>query len=184
MLERLDWDKNQQLKICDFGSGCAHVARSFKQVLGSMVDVLCVEGNIEVAKFYPAWGLRSVTNIQDIPSQSLDLIYSIKVLEHLDDPQSVVRMLGDKLKPGGWMFITTPEGRINEGETNAYDNPAHVQFFTEKSLELLLSKTNFNHLDYVDRRCMYPKSEDLTVLKRTRRALRNTASSLKKTLKN
>ena len=163
LLKKIHWNNSDHLKICDFGAGCAHVSRTFKNELNHNATIYCIDGNPKVLEFYAGWGLEAIRNIQDIPDEAIDLIYAIEVIEHLDEPESILRQLRKKLKPNAKLFITTPEGRLNECETNAYDNPAHVQFFTESSLNLLLSKCGFSPLEYIDRYIMYLQPQDHTI---------------------
>ena len=180
LLEKIQWNNSDRLEICDFGAGCAHVARTFKKELKDKAAIYCIEANSQASKFYPNWDLEVIDNIQDIPAGTIDLVYAIEVLEHLDDPEKVVRQMGRTLKPGGKLFITTPEGWHNERETNAYDNPAHVHFFTDASLNMLLGKCGLSPLERIDRHVMYPRPEDAVLRVRLRLKLMRMLSRLKK----
>jgi 2-polyprenyl-3-methyl-5-hydroxy-6-metoxy-1,4-benzoquinol methylase len=103
----------------------------------------------------------------------------IEVIEHLNNPEKWLLGLTRKLKPGGMIFLSTPEGRSEESETNAFDNPAHIQFFTETSLNLLLNKCGLANLEYIDRSIMYPMAEDRDFLKRLSLILLNAKSMIK-----
>ena len=183
LLKEIHWNNNYHLKICDFGAGCAHVSRTFKNKLKRKSTIYCIDGSPRVLEFYTRWGLEAIKNIQDIPDESIDLIYAIEVIEHLDDPESTLRLLRKKLKTNAKFFITTPEGRLNECETNAYDNPAHVHFFTESSLNFLLSKCGFSPLKYIDRSVMYPRPQDYSFQALLKSKIVSALSSLKRLAK-
>ena len=159
-LDEIKYDGESNIQICDFGSGCAHIARSIKETLGKRAAVTCVESNNKVIPFYETWGLSGKKNANELGDNTFDIIYMVEVLEHLDDPQTTLITLRKKIKPNGLIFITTPEGRNNEVETNAYENPAHVHFFTEKSLDKLLESCNLEKLKHVNRDIMYSQPGD------------------------
>lgn len=159
-LHEIKWNGIENLQICDFGSGCAHIARSVKKTLKEKAQVTCVESNANVLAFYSNWGLEGKSNVNELADNKYDLIYMVEVIEHLDNPEHTLTCLKKKLKPKGMIFITTPEGRKNENETNAFDNPAHVHFFTESSLDKLLENCNLSKLKHVNRNIMHACLED------------------------
>ena len=46
--------------------------------------------------------------LEDIPDQSLDAIVCLDVLEHISEPQDLVRQFHKWLKPGGLLFVHAP----------------------------------------------------------------------------
>ena len=59
------------------------------------------------------------------------------MIEHVDDPVAVLRALRERLAPNGRVFLTTPCGEDRRGARDipaAYEDPAHIQFFTETSM--------------------------------------------------
>lgn len=78
-----------------------------------------------------------------------DLVTMWDVIEHLSDPAAYVRRAKELLRPGGFLWIKTPE--INEPTTTLVTwiprlagplllAPHHVQFFNRRSLSLLLQR--------------------------------------------
>ena len=57
--------------------------------------------------------------INDLPTESFDLVTAMDVFEHLPDPVEVVDKLSDALKPGGFLF-----GRFGDEENE--ERPLHV----------------------------------------------------------
>lgn len=134
------------IRCLDFGAGDAHVSRTFKETMGDRIQITCIEADERCWRHYPAWGLDVCTELDDLAGQ-FDLIYLIEVIEHLDDPLQVLIALRSRLAPGGFMFISTPEGSQVESSTDAYRNPTHVHFFSRNSLNLLLNKAGFTKLE-------------------------------------
>ena len=77
---------------------------------------------------------------------SFDAIILIELLEHLNDPVSLLAQIKSRLRSGGRMFITTPcgEARFGYRPTFSYNVPEHVQFWTKRSFQLLCEKAGLN----------------------------------------
>jgi 2-polyprenyl-3-methyl-5-hydroxy-6-metoxy-1,4-benzoquinol methylase len=104
-----------------------------------------------------------VENAQSYPESSYDAIIMVALIEHLIDPIAAMRHLRQKIKPGGFVYIDTPNiakytqrlrllaGRFpstasrNEGLTTFYGKPAalfdegHLHYFTYRSLANMLT---------------------------------------------
>jgi SAM-dependent methyltransferase len=84
----------------------------------------------------------------DVPDASFDLVYGIHVVEHLDDPAAVFRMCHRALRPGGLLYLMTPNAEskgltlFREAWWNLED-PTHVRFFTARSLSTMLRAAGF-----------------------------------------
>ena len=68
-----------------------------------------------------------------VESESVDVVVLADVIEHLEDPVSLLHEIKRVGKPGGKLIITTP--RVRNGRL--WDNN-HVCEYTEETLELLL----------------------------------------------
>jgi SAM-dependent methyltransferase len=45
---------------------------------------------------------------ESVPSQSVDAVIAVEIVEHLENPRHLVRQAMQALKPGGYLFLTTP----------------------------------------------------------------------------
>jgi 2-polyprenyl-3-methyl-5-hydroxy-6-metoxy-1,4-benzoquinol methylase len=109
----------------------------------------------------------SQIDVENIPTQEYgryDAVIMIAVIEHLVDPVGALRQVQMLLKPGGFVYIDTPNiakysrrlkllfGRfpstasLNEGLTTYEGNPVsmhdegHLHYFTYRSLSLMLTQ--------------------------------------------
>ncbi len=82
--------------------------------------------------------------IQDMTQSTLedasyDAVVSVEVIEHVEEDDLFVKNIAKVIKPGGWAYLTTPNGDYikNEGPGK---NPDHVRHYTKEQLQTLLAK--------------------------------------------
>lgn len=99
-----------------------------------------------------------------LPADSFDMVTYLDVVEHLEDPVGQLREAHRLLKPGGWIIVRVPnllfhavkmrvlEGLFGHGRAQAWcrtstfcglQAPAHMNWFTARSLALALSSAGF-----------------------------------------
>jgi hypothetical protein len=145
----------KKLNFLDFGAGNAHVSRTFKSILKDDVNIYCLESNSLCKNLYSKYKLIQLEGIDQVPNH-IDLIYMIEVIEHLVDPLEELKALRPKLSASGHLFLSTPCGEANEKNTNAFDTPSHLHFFTEKSLNMALERCGFEPIIFKFIPEMYP----------------------------
>jgi SAM-dependent methyltransferase len=91
--------------ILDFGAGIgtfsARIARH-----GYRVE--CVEPDPNQASVIAQSGLTVHLGLNEIHDESVDYVYLLNVLEHVEDHVGVLRAIAGKLKPGGRILIYVP----------------------------------------------------------------------------
>ncbi|HEV7394866.1 MAG TPA: methyltransferase domain-containing protein [Pyrinomonadaceae bacterium] len=165
-------------------SGAAHLLRQAESLIGSkgrLVDVGAGRGEILRAAKIAGWeatGIEPSTVFAEyaakysglevlrkpleecgLDDNSIDTVILAAVLEHLYNPNEVIREIARILRPGGALFIDVPnEAGLYFRVGNLYQRlrgrdwvvnlaptfaPFHVFGFTPKSLKALLSKHGF-----------------------------------------
>lgn len=86
--------------------------------------------------------------------QSFDVAVMFDVIEHLFDPNAVLASTHRVLRPGGLMFIITPNfdalSRHVLGVDWAVLNPLeHLYYFTERTLGAILRRAGFQRIQFV-----------------------------------
>lgn len=94
-----------QDRILDFGAGIGTFASI---VANAGHDVCCVEPDPKQAELIAQRGLEVHVSLDRIADASLDYIYTLNVLEHIEDDIGVLRQLRSKLKPLGRLLVYVP----------------------------------------------------------------------------
>lgn len=111
------------------------VAARTREVVGATVDVSTVEA-------------------VDLEPDSVDVIILRHVIEHVRDPEAVLRTLRAALKPGGIIYVATPDRRalterVFRSYWHGYDPPRHLHAFTSGGMRTLLDRVG---LEVVEQR--------------------------------
>ncbi len=78
-------------------------------------------------------------NLESIPKadDSYDVVVNTQVLEHVENPEAVLKEFFRILKPGGKLFLTAPQG------WGIHGTPYHFFNFTQYGLQSLFKKAGF-----------------------------------------
>jgi 2-polyprenyl-3-methyl-5-hydroxy-6-metoxy-1,4-benzoquinol methylase len=96
-------------RVLDFGAGIG----TFAKILSDNGrDVICVEPDELQNAVLQDKGLSAHKDLAEIPENQLDLIYSLNVLEHIEDDIAVLRLCRARIKPGGRILIYVPAFQI------------------------------------------------------------------------
>jgi 2-polyprenyl-3-methyl-5-hydroxy-6-metoxy-1,4-benzoquinol methylase len=77
-----------------------------------------------------------------IESGSFDVVTLIDVIEHVTDPKAALQRVSGLLKPGGWLYLVTPDigslsARLLRGRWWGL-RPAHLYYFSQATLRSML----------------------------------------------
>jgi SAM-dependent methyltransferase len=89
----------------DFGAGIGTLALD---VQGRGVDVTCIEPDAELQRRLVGRGLHVLPHLEQLGDGSQPLIYSMNVLEHIEDDAAVLRGWFRALQPGGRIVVYVP----------------------------------------------------------------------------
>ena len=139
--------KNNMLLEVGCGAGFFLLEAKNKQWIasgiekGSLIKEKLREKNIVIH--------NDLFNKSELKNNSFDVIVMIEVIEHLPDPVLYLNRCFELLRPGGAIYITTPnfnciERRILKNEYRIISYPEHIWYFTPLSLHKTLSKNNFS----------------------------------------
>ncbi len=86
--------------LLDFGAGIGTISSLVKQ-MASPGKITCIELDQENAQVLKSKGFEVLSHAELCPRNSIDVIYSSNVLEHIEDDVAILKSLHACLKPGG-----------------------------------------------------------------------------------
>jgi SAM-dependent methyltransferase len=115
----------------------------------TLLDLGCADKYLEPASKSLGWSYIGLDytdvdfEIEKLPVESncVDVAVSLAVIEHLRDPENFIREVLRCLKPGGLIYLSTPNFQLDF--KNFYDDPTHVRPYTPISLTELLKLNGF-----------------------------------------
>jgi 2-polyprenyl-3-methyl-5-hydroxy-6-metoxy-1,4-benzoquinol methylase len=145
-------------RILDLGCGAGRLGQRLREAgkVGEMYGVeLCPEVAEEAAKIYDRVIVGDAEKVDFDFLSSLDYVICGDILEHLQDPYTVVRKIMEWLKPGGKLLVCLPNIRnyrilqdlALHGEWKYTDagilDQTHLRFFTRQSCKRMLREAGF-----------------------------------------
>lgn len=133
--------------IVDFGAG----AGTFSFPLAKKgAKVICVETDPVLSNSLIKHGLEVVNSLDFIEDNSIDYIYTLNVLEHIEDDEAIIKLWFNKLKPGGTLLIYVPAFQILY--TSMDKKVGHFRRYTRQQLDRKLKRAEFkvNDIRYAD----------------------------------
>jgi len=116
-------------KVLDFGAGGGQFAAPLS-ALG--LDITALEPDRGLQQRLRAQGLHAVGSTSEVRDESYDYIYTLNVLEHIDDDVAALRSLHAKLRQGGKLLIYVPAFQVLYTSMDA--KVGHVRRYTRAML--------------------------------------------------
>lgn len=142
------------VRVLELGPGLGHVARLVRRRdlrwLGLESSLDCLAGLRE------AMSSVAILDLEHLPRlpRGFDVVLAADTLEHLSDPERLLRLIRDGLAPGGLLLVSVPNvanlyvrlnllaGRFPYADRGILDR-THRYFFTIRSLLAMLRETGF-----------------------------------------
>jgi 2-polyprenyl-3-methyl-5-hydroxy-6-metoxy-1,4-benzoquinol methylase len=149
--------------IVDFGAGLGgnvqHIAGMLENTRFTLVDHSETSLNYAEKRLLGRSDERGNSfdyqlNMKAFPDESVGLILSIQVLEHITEYREIMDVLWRKVKPGGILLISVPVRGIRD------TNRQHVNKFTINSMFKIL--TSYSDIIHMAPRTMSKRSGNLT----------------------
>ncbi len=133
-------------KLLDFGCGNGR----FLSVFPDSFEKIGYELNPVTRKYIRERAgfqvLEGEDELEQMPEASVDAVMMRGVIEHLLDPERIVRLLSEKLAPGGHFLICatpnmdSPCALVYDTEWNQFNPPYHLHYFSPRSLGILFAR--------------------------------------------
>jgi len=141
-------------RIGDFG--CGYHASFVRSILGEIEQAVLLDVSIsDDLKAQPkvqALEGDLLTSLRSLPSESLDVVMCVSVLEHLWEPKDALREMQRVLKPGGVCLLNVPSWRgkaflelsaFRLGLSPAAEMNDHKMYYDRRDLWPLLVAAGF-----------------------------------------
>ncbi len=92
-------------QLVDFGAGTGTFSAALRR---QGYNVACVEIDPALRSSLENQGFSCYPNIDAFPEESLDFVFSLNVLEHIEDDLGTLSRIAARLKPGGRMYLYVP----------------------------------------------------------------------------
>jgi 2-polyprenyl-3-methyl-5-hydroxy-6-metoxy-1,4-benzoquinol methylase/ribosomal protein S27E len=142
----------RKLVLLDIGCADGHTLNMFKRIPDFEIETHGIDMNSDSVAVAKAGGHRTYAGRfedVDLPQSHFDLVYSSHVIEHVPDPKAFAKKVRTLLKPGGILWLWTP----NVGSIDAkwfqnkywglYCFPRHFFLYDSKSIRRLAYETDF-----------------------------------------
>jgi len=137
----------QKGKLLDFGGGTGAFAAYLAQKKGFKSSL--IEPNDKARIQAAKKGVSAYKSIDKLPNgERFDLITLWHVLEHIEQPEKIIKELSQRLEDHGKLILAVPnfesfDAQHYKAEWAALDVPRHLWHFTTKGILQLLEKANF-----------------------------------------
>jgi precorrin-6B methylase 2 len=124
--------------IVDFGAGSGTFSLP---VAASRDRLICVETDSVLCSRLLDNGMEVVSNLELLEDGSVDYLYTLNVLEHIQDDEAVIKLWMQKLRPGGRIFVYVPAFQTLFSSMDL--KVGHFRRYTKKTLNSKLKKAGF-----------------------------------------
>ncbi|MDY6947976.1 MAG: class I SAM-dependent methyltransferase [Pseudomonadota bacterium] len=130
-------------KVLDFGAGGGQFAAPLS---AHGLNITALEPDQLLQQRLRAQGLQVADSTNELPDASFDYIYTLNVLEHIEDDEAALRSLHAKLTSKGKLLIYVPAFPVLYTSMDA--KVRHVRRYTRKTLMTRVTAAGF-HVDRV-----------------------------------
>ena len=135
-----------ELNVIDI-AGNGRTLLQFKNL--SKWNALGIEPDKIKCKILNFFNLNYINDtFQNIDFKLKDNFYNLaiisQVLEHISDPKSILKIIHNKLRPNGYIWIDVPLCNKNYFSSRIIDDVGHLYFFDQNTLRNLINDCNFD----------------------------------------
>lgn len=154
-LNRLKKFKNKITKngrVLDVGCALGDCLIQAKKL--GWINVLGIDPSAYAIKTAKSRGLsvkQGTLKTVNFENNSFDLVLSQDQIEHITDPVPELKRMAKILKPGGWLFLVTPDtsgfwAKILGRFWYHYKPGEHITYFSKKTISIALKRAGFKEI--------------------------------------
>jgi 2-polyprenyl-3-methyl-5-hydroxy-6-metoxy-1,4-benzoquinol methylase len=140
-------------RVLDVGAGNGYFVFLARSEFGLSADGLEIS-DAEADYAREMFGVEFLRGELSNIAERYDVITSFNVLEHVKQPMPLLTQISERLAPGGYLVLTTPNPSCIHRRVLGLNRwsmvcpPHHINLFTRKALEEMLARTGFEVLEY------------------------------------
>jgi SAM-dependent methyltransferase len=119
-------------RMLDFGSGIGTFSKLLRR---TGIDVVCVEPDAYLSNTLASEGFPVLRALDQVPDSSFEFIFTLNVLEHIEDDRATLCQLAAKLTEHGRLLVYVPAFECLW--TNLDDKVKHYRRYRRADLESL-----------------------------------------------
>ena len=96
-------------RMLDFGAGTGTFAKLLRT---KGIEVVCIEPDMHLAERLIRDGFLTFSDLNDVPDGTFEFVFTLNVLEHVEDDWTSFRRLASKLAKGGRLLVYVPAFQI------------------------------------------------------------------------
>jgi 2-polyprenyl-3-methyl-5-hydroxy-6-metoxy-1,4-benzoquinol methylase len=135
--------------LIDVGSGDGYFLDQARKRGWNVFGTEFTDAKVEFSRKKGIVMHKGVLNVKNYSPASFDVLLSIEVIEHLNNPREEVAKFNTLLRPGGIVYLTTPNYNsvsklLLSEKWNIVHYPEHLSYFTAKTIARLFKDSGFN----------------------------------------
>lgn len=134
-------NRNNGLTV-DFGAGGGTFSLP---VAAACNKLICVETDPVLSSSLSDHGLEVVSSLEMLEDGSIDYLYTLNVLEHIEDDDAIVKLWMKKLRPGGRLLVYVPAFELLFSSMDR--KVGHFRRYTKRMLNAKLKKAGFQVIE-------------------------------------
>lgn len=133
--------------VVDFGAGTGEFASFMRERVD---DMWCVETDASLQSSIRRKGMVVYSRLDAIAPACVDFVYSLNVLEHIEDDVASLKAMNSVLRPGGGLCLYVPAFKVLYSSMDR--QVGHIRRYSGAELRRKLSDAGFSivSFEYVD----------------------------------
>lgn len=150
-MQKLIGKKNYEISILEFGAGWGMWSNFAKSL-----NFKCFTNEISLTRvdFIKKNNINNIENLNDY-NGNFDIIYADQVFEHINHPKKTIKLLYDKLKKNGLIYLKFPNSKNFKKKLNNNYVPKkdcahpleHINLYNAKSFQKMIEGLNLIELN-------------------------------------
>ena len=137
----------QNGKVIDVAAGAGRFLEHF-QARGFACYATEFDARLEEMLRRKGFTVVAGGTVPETDPDTFDIVLFTEIIEHINDPMVVLRRLWDILRPGGCIYVTTPnfnslERRLLGPDWGMICWPEHITYWTPRTLEKAMRRAGF-----------------------------------------